>query len=75
VHATQNAHPITQGMKPFIVNDEQQYVDYDKDPRYIILESENLDGLTYPGRGIVAGDPLAIVTLEVRCKADNLRNG
>jgi type 1 glutamine amidotransferase len=51
VHATQNAHPITQGMKPFIVNDEQHYVDYDKDPRYIILESENLDGLTYQGRG------------------------
>ena len=26
-------------------------VDYDKDPRYVILESENLDGLTYEGRG------------------------
>jgi type 1 glutamine amidotransferase len=51
VHATQNAHPITAGMKPFIVNDEQHYVDYDKDPRYVILESENLDGLTYEGRG------------------------
>jgi type 1 glutamine amidotransferase len=51
VHATTNAHPITEGMKPFIVNDEQHYVDYDKDPRYVILESENLDGLTYEGRG------------------------
>jgi hypothetical protein len=51
VHATQNAHPITAGMKPFIVNDEQHYVDYDKDPRCVILESENLDGLTYEGRG------------------------
>jgi len=51
VHATANAHPITQGMKPFIVNDEQHYVDYDKDSRYVILESENLDGLTYEGRG------------------------
>jgi type 1 glutamine amidotransferase len=51
VHATANAHPITEGMKPFIVNDEQHYVDYDKDPRYVILESENLDGLTYEGRG------------------------
>ena len=51
VHATANTHPITQGMKPFIVNDEQHYVDYDKDPRYVILESENLDGLTYEGRG------------------------
>jgi type 1 glutamine amidotransferase len=51
VHATANAHPITAGMTPFIVNDEQHYVDYDKDPRYVILESENLDGLTYEGRG------------------------
>jgi hypothetical protein len=51
VHANANAHPITAGMKPFIVNDEQHYVDYDKDPRYVILESENLDGLTYEGRG------------------------
>jgi hypothetical protein len=51
VHATANAHPITAGMKPFMVNDEQHYVDYDKDPRYVILESENIDGLTYEGRG------------------------
>ena len=51
VHATANAHPITAGMKPFIVNDEQHYVDYDKDPHYVILESENLDGLTYENRG------------------------
>lgn len=51
VHATANAHPITAGMKPFMVNDEQHYVDYDKDPKYLILESENLDGLTYEGRG------------------------
>ncbi|HYS45465.1 MAG TPA: ThuA domain-containing protein, partial [Rhizomicrobium sp.] len=51
VHATANAHPITAGMKPFIVNDEQHYVDYDKDPHFVILESENLDGLTYEGRG------------------------
>ena len=34
-------------MKPFMVNDEQHYVDYDKDPKYVILESENRDGLTY----------------------------
>ena len=51
VHATGHAHPITAGMKPFVVNDEQHYVDYDKDPRYVILESQNLDGLTYEGRG------------------------
>ena len=51
VRATANLHPITAGLKPFVVNDEQHYVDYDKDPRHVILESENLDGLTYQGRG------------------------
>jgi type 1 glutamine amidotransferase len=54
VHATQNAHPITAGMETFVVNDEQHYVDYDKDPRYIILESENRDGLTFQNRGTKA---------------------
>ena len=54
VRATANAHPITAGLKPFVVNDEQHYVDYDKDPRFVILESENLDGLTYEGRGTKA---------------------
>ena len=47
VHATANAHPITAGMQTFVVNDEQHYVEYDKDPRHVILESENRDGLTY----------------------------
>ena len=51
VHATPNSHPITAGMQPFIVNDEQHYVDYDKDPRYVILEAENRDGLTFKDRG------------------------
>jgi type 1 glutamine amidotransferase len=54
VHATQNAHPITAGMSTFVVNDEQHFVDYDKDPRYIILESENRDGLTFQNRGTKA---------------------
>ncbi|HEY4075686.1 MAG TPA: ThuA domain-containing protein [Rhizomicrobium sp.] len=51
VHATTNGHPITAGLQPFVVNDEQHFVDYDKDPRYVILESENLDGLTFEQRG------------------------
>ena len=51
VHATQNSHPITEGMKPFMVNDEQHYVQYDLDPAHVILESENLDGLTFNGMG------------------------
>jgi type 1 glutamine amidotransferase len=51
VHATANKHPITDGMKPFIVNDEQHYVIYDKDPKYVILEAENLDALKFEDLG------------------------
>jgi type 1 glutamine amidotransferase len=51
VRATQNRHPITEGMRPFMVNDEQHYVQYDLDPGHVILESENIDGLTFNGMG------------------------
>jgi type 1 glutamine amidotransferase len=51
VHATANKHPITDGMSPFIVNDEQHYVTYDKDPKYIITEAENIDGLKFEDLG------------------------
>jgi type 1 glutamine amidotransferase len=47
-------HPITQGVTDFFVNDEQHYVHYDKDPKYILLESENVDGLTYENLGAKA---------------------
>jgi hypothetical protein len=45
------SHPITQGLQPFIANDEQHYVEYDKDPKHIILEAENIDGLTFGKHG------------------------
>ncbi len=51
VRASENSHPITQGMTDFIVNDEQHYVEYDKDKKYILLEAENIDGLTYENLG------------------------
>lgn len=51
VRATQNQHPITQGMTDFVVNDEQHYVEYDKDKKYVLLEAENIDGLTYENLG------------------------
>lgn len=54
VHATANKHPITEGIAPFMVNDEQHYVTYDKDPKYVILESENIDGLTFRDLGTKA---------------------
>lgn len=40
-------HPITQGVEDFMVTDEQHYLHYDKDPKNILLESVNLDGLTF----------------------------
>jgi type 1 glutamine amidotransferase len=51
VRASENRHPITQGMSDFMVNDEQHYVEYDKDKKYILLEAENVDGLTYENLG------------------------
>jgi hypothetical protein len=38
-------------MRSFVVNDEQHFVDYDREPRHVILESENLDGLNFEQRG------------------------
>jgi type 1 glutamine amidotransferase len=52
VRATANTHPITQGMTSFIVNDEQHYVAYDKDPKHLILEAENIDGLKFEDLGV-----------------------
>jgi type 1 glutamine amidotransferase len=51
VRASENQHPITQGISDFVVNDEQHYVEYDKDKKYILLEAENVDGLTYEKLG------------------------
>src|SRR5258708_13433233 len=45
VRVTNKEHPITQGIQDFMVNDEQHFVAYDKDPKHGILESENLEGL------------------------------
>jgi len=42
-------HPITRGVRDFIVTDEQHYVTYDKDASYVFMESENTDGLSYTG--------------------------
>ena len=47
-------HPITEGVREFVVTDEQHYMDYDKDPKYLLLETVNRDGLTYRDRGATA---------------------
>lgn len=51
VRVVNAGHPITQGIKDFFVNDEQHFVNYDKDPKNILLEAENVDGLTYENLG------------------------
>jgi type 1 glutamine amidotransferase len=47
VHVVNKEHPITRGVQDFIVNDEQHFVTYDKDPQNVLMRSENIDGLTY----------------------------
>ena len=51
VRVVNASHPITQGINEFMVNDEQHYVQYDKDRKYILLEAENVDGLKYQNLG------------------------
>jgi Trehalose utilisation len=51
VRVVNTTHPITQGIHDFTVNDEQHYVEYDKDKKDILLEAENIDGLTFQNLG------------------------
>jgi hypothetical protein len=44
-------HPITKGVRDFVVTDEQHYVQYQKDPRHLLLESVNEEGLTWRNLG------------------------
>lgn len=57
VRVVDKEHPITRGIPDFMVNDEQHFVTYDKDPKHVILESVNVDGLDYENHGMksVAG--------------------
>jgi type 1 glutamine amidotransferase len=50
-------HPITRGVNDFMVTDEQHFVKYEKDPKYVLMESVNEDGLTWrdAGASSVAG--------------------
>jgi hypothetical protein len=47
-------HPITKGVHDFTVTDEQHYMEYDKDPKAIFLESVNEDGLNFGKLGTTA---------------------
>jgi hypothetical protein len=47
-------HPITKGVRDFVVTDEQHYMEYDKDPKNIFLETVNEEGLDYRKMGPTA---------------------
>lgn len=47
VHIVNPEHPITRGVNDFVVTDEQHYVTYDKDPKYVLARSINENGLDY----------------------------
>ncbi|MFN7922186.1 MAG: ThuA domain-containing protein [Bryobacteraceae bacterium] len=47
VKVTNPNHPITRGVRDFIVTDEQHYMKYQKDPKHLLLESVNEEGLDY----------------------------
>ena len=47
VHIVNREHPITRGVNDFVVTDEQHFVTYDKDPKYVLARSINEDGLEY----------------------------
>jgi len=54
VRITNNEHPITQGVKDFVVTGEHHYNQYDKDPRHVFLRNETIDGWAYNN---IKGDP------------------
>ncbi len=41
------SHPITRGVKDFVVTEEQHFVIYDKDPKTVLIRSVNEEGLEY----------------------------
>jgi Trehalose utilisation len=47
VHIVNRDHPITRGVNDFIVTDEQHYVTYDKDPKYVLARSIAENGLDF----------------------------
>jgi len=51
VRVLNREHPITRGVNDFVVTDEQHFVRYEKDPKYLLLESENEDGLGWKNLG------------------------
>jgi len=57
VNIVNHDHPITKGVNDFVVTDEQHFEKYEKDPKYVLMQSVNVDGLTWRdlGTSSVAG--------------------
>ena len=51
VEITATEHPITRGVRDFVVTDEQHYMHYDKEPQYVLALSANDDGHTFKELG------------------------
>ena len=51
VTITNRDHPITRGVNDFVVTDEQHFMKYEKDPKFVFMRSTNQDGLTYKTLG------------------------
>ncbi|MFN0165062.1 MAG: ThuA domain-containing protein [Bryobacteraceae bacterium] len=47
VKVTSPNHPITRGVRDFVVTDEQHFMTYEKDKKHLLMESVNEDGLTW----------------------------
>jgi len=51
VNVMNKTHPITEGIADFMVTDEQYFPKYYGDPKNILLQGDNIDGLTFSDRG------------------------
>ena len=51
VEIVHREHPITRGVRDFVVTDEQHYMHYDKNPQYVLALSINDEGHTYKDLG------------------------
>ena len=51
VKITNRDHPITKGVNDFVVTDEQHYMEYQKEPKYVFMQSVNEDNLAYRDMG------------------------
>lgn len=54
VTITNRDHPITRGVSDFTVTDEQHFMEYQKDPKFLLMQSVNEDGLTFRNLGATA---------------------